>query len=203
MHNKPYSEACVQNREPIIHELKRIFCNSLHVLEIGSGTGQHAAYFPEFLPHIQWHPSDVAAYLPGIEAWRSEAALKNVSAAVRLDVNQPEWPPLNVDAVFSANAIHIMSWSSVKNLIKGVTALLQKSNHPDRLLCFYGPFNYHGNYSSESNARFDQWLKNRDPASGIRHFEELCELASENGMSHQDDIKMPANNRLLVFRMND
>lgn len=201
MHNKPYSEACIQNREPIIHELKHIFRNSLQVLEIGSGTGQHAAYFPKFLPHLHWHPSDVAAHLPGIETWRTEAALNNVSPAIRLDVNQSEWPQLSIDAVFSANAIHIMSWSSVKNLINGVATLLKNSSHPDRFLCFYGPFNYQGDFSSESNARFDQWLKDRDPSSGIRHFEELCDLASTCGMDHLDDIEMPANNRLLVFRM--
>jgi len=200
MNSKWYSESCDQNREPILAILQKVLCNNNRLLEIGSGSGQHAVYFSKFLRHIHWQPSDRSENITSIEAWREEAELTNVNSAIVLDVDQKEWPELSIDAIFSANAVHIMSWPSVKNLMRGVGNLFDSNDSGECRLCLYGPFNYGGNYSSDSNARFDQWLKGRDSASGIRHFEDMCELASQNNMHLQDDFEMPANNRILVFR---
>ncbi len=194
--SKPYSESCEQNREPILAVLREVLTEPGVVLEIGSGTGQHAAYFPRFLPHLIWQPSDVATNLDGIRAWLSEAALDNVREPLVLDVAQPQWPVERVDVVFSANAVHIMSWPEVKLMFAGIDRVLASGG----MLCLYGPFNYQGRYSSESNARFDAWLKARDPNSGVRDFEDLDALASQAGLTLQADYEMPANNRTLVWQ---
>ena len=184
---KPFSEACERNRTPILAILKRVFADRKRVLEIGSGTGQHAAYFAPELPHLVWQASDVAENLPGIRQW--------VANPIELDVDK-DWPKLAVDAVFSANTCHIMSWPQVEKLFAGVGRLLP----PGGLLALYGPFNYGGKYTSESNARFDAMLRRNDPASGLRDFEDIDNLARAAGFSLEEDNTMPANNRLLVWR---
>lgn len=183
---KPYSEACERNREPILAVLKRVFAGSRKVLEIGSGTGQHAAYFSAALPQLRWQASDVAEHLAGIRKWGVEP--------IELDVDQP-WPPVDADAVFSANTAHIMSWPQVERMFAGAAAMPSCE-----LLCLYGPFSYGGKHTSESNARFDAMLRARDPASGIREFEAICALAARCGLRLDEDHALPANNRLLVFR---
>ncbi|MEJ2344389.1 MAG: DUF938 domain-containing protein [Gammaproteobacteria bacterium] len=192
---KPYSEACDQNKEPILSVLMQVFDTGGEVLEIGSGTGQHAAYFPRRLPHLVWQPSDVAEYLPGIRCWLDEAALPNVREPVALDVDDDPWPVQRVDGVFSANTAHIMSWPQVERLFAGVGEVLTSGG----CFCLYGPFNYHGRYTSDSNARFDTWLKARDPASGIRDLDDLLALAAQTGLQLRDDHPMPVNNRTLVW----
>ena len=195
MPNKPYSVACDNNRQPILEIIEVLFAGSKAVLEIGSGTGQHAVYFAEKLPHLTWHSSDLQENHAGIELWLSEAGLANTPLPLTLDVTQAHWPKLKVDAVFSANAIHIMGWDSVKAMIAGVGKLL-----PDNgLLVLYGPFNYNNTYTSDSNARFDIWLKQSNPESGIRNFEDVELLANAAGMYIQHDYAMPANNRLLCW----
>jgi cyclopropane fatty-acyl-phospholipid synthase-like methyltransferase len=184
---KPFSEACERNRAPILAILKRVFADRRHVLEIGSGTGQHAAYFAPELPHLVWQASDVAEHLPGIRQW--------VANPIELDV-ESKWPAIEVDAVFSANTCHIMSWPQVEHLFAGVGRLLP----PGGVFALYGPFNYRGKHTSESNARFDAMLRARDPASGLREFEDVDKLARAAGLSLQEDNAMPANNRLLVWR---
>jgi SAM-dependent methyltransferase len=166
------------------------------VLEIGSGTGQHAVHFAAHLPHLIWQPSDVAENLPGIELWRAEATRSNLLPALALDVNQPQWPDTGADAVFSANTLHIMSWSEVRLLFAGVGRVLS----PGGVLAVYGPFNYGGRHTSESNARFDRMLRSQDPGSGIRDFEAVDALAAEQQLALQRDVPMPANNRTLVWR---
>ena len=163
---RPFSEASDRNRGPILAVLKRIFKERRHVLEIGSGTGQHAAYFSAELPHLVWQASDVAENLPGIREWISKPA------PIELDVDK-EWPQLDVDAVFSANICHIMSWPQVESLFAGVARLLPTGG----VFALYGPFNYGGRHTSESNARFDAMLRSRDPASGLRDFEAIARLA--------------------------
>jgi hypothetical protein len=183
---KPFSEACERNRAPILAVLKRVLAQSRRVLEIGSGTGQHAAYFAPELPHLVWQASDIAEHLPGIRQWVS------APPPIELDVDRP-WPVIEADAVFSANTCHIMSWPQVERLFAGIGALAP------RVLALYGPFNYNGRHTSESNARFDAMLRGRDPASGIRDFEAIVALAARHGLQLQEDNAMPANNRLLVF----
>ncbi len=186
---RPFSEPAARNREPILAALKRIFRESKSVLEIGSGTGQHAAYFAEALPHLAWQASDVAANLPDIRQWVS------APPPLELDVDRP-FPALEADAVFTANTCHIMSWPQVERMFSEIARLLP----PGGVLAVYGPFHYGGKPTSESNARFDAMLRARDPASGVRDFEVLRELAQRHGLALEEDNAMPANNRLLVFR---
>ena len=128
--------------------------------------------------------------------WLAESSLVNTQGPLLLDVDQVEWPLKETDAIFSANTVHIMGWPSVEKMFKGIGMVLKKGG----IFCLYGPFNYNGQFSSESNARFDQWLKQRDPVSGVRDFEALQILASEASLELVDDIEMPANNRVLAWR---
>ncbi len=193
--NKPYSESCDQNREPILEVIQPLLNSSKKVLEIGSGTGQHAVYFAEQLPNLIWQCSDCAQYLPGIRSWTMAAQCANIAEPVELDVTG-HWPNLAVDAVFSANTTHIMHWHMVEALFAGVGQLLPSAGR----FLLYGPFNYNGCYSSESNARFDAWLKARDPQSGIRGFEALEMLGRKAGLEFVENFTMPANNQLLYWR---
>jgi len=193
--NKPYSESCEQNKEPILSVISPIFSSYSRVLEIGSGTGQHAVYFAEKMPHLTWCSSDRRSYLEGINMWLEDAALSNVVPPIELDVCSDHWPVLDIDAVFTANSLHIMGQREVESLMEGVGKLLSEQGS----LVIYGPFNYAGSYTSESNARFDQWLKSRDPASGIKDFEEILSLADVHAMRLVADHMMPANNRILHF----
>jgi SAM-dependent methyltransferase len=193
---KPFAEACEQNKRPIRDVLGRYFDAVYSVLEIGSGTGQHAVFFAGEFPGLTWIASDTAANLPGIRAWLTEAALPNLQGPLELDVNQPDWPIADAGAVFSANTVHIMPWSSVEQMFAGIGRVLR----PQGLFCLYGPFNYNGGFTSESNARFDAWLRARDPDSGIRDFEAVTALAREHELVLVEDHGMPANNRMLVWQ---
>jgi len=192
---KPYSAACDNNRQPILEVIQALFADCKQILEIGSGTGQHAVYFAARLPHLVWHSSDLPEHHAGIKLWLAEANLPNTPPPLTLDVKQAHWPELQVDAVFCANTIHIAGWDAVQALFAGVGKLL-----PDNgLLVLYGPFNYNNAYTSESNARFDLWLKQRDPVSGIRNFEDVDALATKASLHLQRDYAMPANNRLIYW----
>lgn len=192
---KPYSESCDQNREPILSVIQPLFADVRDVLEIGSGTGQHAVFFGEKMPHLTWQTSDVALYHQGIQMWLDEAALPNVKAPLSLDVGDA-WPPSQFDAVYSANTVHIMGWDAVEACFAGVGRVLNTGG----VFALYGPFNYNGQFTSDSNAQFDVWLKQRDPVSGVRDFEALDKLAQQAGMTLQHDYEMPANNRVLVWQ---
>jgi len=196
--NKPFSQACENNKDPILSVLKRVLINPCEVLEIGSGTGQHAVYFAEHLPHVMWLPSDQAMHLPGIALWINEAKLGNIKAPLALDINQKPWPVTKIDAVFTANTLHIMSWESVQVFIES----LGKVMCPDAIFCCYGPFNIGGTYTSDSNAQFDVWLKEQNPLSAIRDLEAVISLASNAGIKLKEDIEMPANNKLLIWEKN-
>jgi cyclopropane fatty-acyl-phospholipid synthase-like methyltransferase len=193
---KPFAEACTRNQDPILAELHELFASTRCVLEIGSGTGQHAVYFGERLPHLIWQTSDLPENHASIMAWVSEADLPNVKPPLHLDVSAADWPVKHADAVFSANTIHIISWPAVEHMFAGVGNLLSS----DGLFCTYGPYIYHGEHTSESNVRFDAWLKDRDPESGVREIADLERVAGETGLTLHDDREMPANNRLLVWR---
>ncbi|HFD33160.1 MAG TPA: DUF938 domain-containing protein [Gammaproteobacteria bacterium] len=193
---KPFSESCEQNKMAILPVLKRFLSDANEVLEIGSGTGQHAVFFAEQLPHVSWISSDQADYHEGIKLWLDEVKALKINGPLLLNVNQKEWPVEQVDAIFSANTVHIMDWKSVENMFAGIGRVLNQQGH----FCLYGPFNYKGEFSSESNARFDIWLKQRDANSGVRDFEALQVLAENAGLKLINDIEMPANNRILVWQ---
>jgi cyclopropane fatty-acyl-phospholipid synthase-like methyltransferase len=196
MMNKPYAESCDRNRDPILSVIKPLLKEHKAVLEIGSGTGQHAAYFAEQMPWLTWIASDREDCHEGIRQWLVEGGLANTRGPLVLDVTQTEWPSIEVDAVFAANTVHIMHWEDVVSMFDGIGKLLPAGGR----LMLYGPFNYHGEYSSESNARFDQWLRARDPQSGIRNFEDVNVLAETAGLVLEQDYGMPANNRILCWR---
>jgi hypothetical protein len=218
---KPFSPASERNREPILEVLRVWFAERKRVLEIGSGTGQHAAHFAAAMPWLVWQCSDRAESLPGIRAWLDEAALPNTPAPIELDVNSGREDPAfsrllpqagertthagqdprrsdarPFDAVFSANTLHIMGWHEVEAFF----AVLGKVLTEEATVVVYGPFNYDGDYTSDSNREFDGWLKARDPRSGIRDFEAVDALARGIGLRLSADIAMPANNRCLVWR---
>lgn len=196
MLDKPFSQACENNKAPILAVLRDVFATARTVLEIGSGTGQHAVHFARHMPWLAWQPTDRAEHLPGIRAWRAEAGLGNLAEPVALDVDQPRWPVAEADGVFSANTAHIMGWPQVERSFAGVAQLLR----PGGAFCLYGPFNYEGRFTSDSNARFDAMLRDRDPASGLRDIEAIQALAAAVGFAPAADHAMPANNRLLVWR---
>lgn len=194
---KPFAESCKQNRGPILTVLRQLLRGRCHLLEIGSGTGQHAVYFAAAFPELRWQTSDRAENHPGIHAWLADGGPANAIAPLELDVTHQPWPlPLgSVDAIFSANTAHIMGWDGVEAMFAGVSEVLIENG----LFILYGPFNYHGRYTTEGNARFDAWLKSRDPQSGIRDFEALVQLGKDNGLRLYHDFAMPANNRILVW----
>ena len=194
--NKPFSQACENNKQPILDVLVRHLGDVEHVLEIGSGSGQHAAFFATHLPHLVWQTSDLTEHHQGIRMWVEEAGLDNLRLPIELDVKTDPWPIDKTQAIFSANTAHIMSWPMVNDFVTGVGRVLDA----DGFFFLYGPFNYGGSYSSESNASFDQWLKHRDPESAIRDFEAVVAVAAAAGLSLTEDNAMPANNRLLVWR---
>lgn len=193
--DRPFSQACENNKAAILDVLQRCFADMDYVLEIGSGTGQHAVFFAEQLKHLQWQPVDQQEYIEGINRWLNWAALDNILPPKVLDITQP-WPVQSTSAIFSANTLHIMSWQQVEGFFASVGTVLQ----PEGVCCIYGPFNYNGEFSSASNANFDRWLKQRDPLSGIRDFDAVNSLAAQAGLELQDDSAMPANNRCLVWK---
>ena len=192
----PSSEACERNKDPILGILRGAFASTRQVLEIGSGTGQHAVYFARHLPNLRWQPSDTGEYLDTLRTRIEQEGSANLAPPVLLDVRSHPWPALASDSVFSANTLHIMSWEAVRNFFRGVGALLGSEG----VLCVYGPFRYAGRYTSDSNATFDRYLKERDPASGIRDFEAVDELARQETLALDGDYDMPAHNRTLVWR---
>jgi SAM-dependent methyltransferase len=166
------------------------------VLEIGSGTGQHAVHFAKHLPHLVWQPSDRQEYLSGLNERIAREGPANLRPAVELDVRALPWRVEPVDAVFTANTLHIMDWDAVGDLFRGVGSVLSTAG----VLCIYGPFRYGGAYTSQSNAQFDQYLKTRDSRSGLRDFEDVNRLAMVQGLRLLDDRAMPANNQLLLWQ---
>ncbi|BFM22163.1 DUF938 domain-containing protein [Gilvimarinus japonicus] len=190
----PFSQACENNKQPILTVLQNVFANRTRVLEVGSGTGQHAVHFAPALAHLMWQTSDLEHNHAGINSWIDSQPSDNLHRPVIFDLSAPNWPG-EFDAVYSANTAHIVSWPLVQNLFHEVGRHL-----PDEgVFALYGPFNYNGEFTSESNAAFDQMLRQRDPSSGIRAIEDLIELAQSHDLHLQADHAMPANNRLLIW----
>jgi cyclopropane fatty-acyl-phospholipid synthase-like methyltransferase len=191
--NLPFAEASEQNKA-VIFEVIEPYLNG-EVLEIGSGTGQHAVFFAGQVPQVTWQSSELESNLPGIEGWIADSGLSNLPAPIALDV-LGDWPNAQYDVIYSANCFHIMGKTAVAKCIEGIGACLK----PGGVLLVYGPFNYAGEFTSPSNAQFDAFLKARDPASGIKDFEWLDNLAKEANLQLVDDVEMPANNRSLVWQ---
>ena len=196
MNDKPHAPSCDRNREPILCVLREHFADRRRVLEIGSGTGQHAVHFAAALPQLQWQTSERVEHHNGIRMWLDEARLPNALPPIALDVRTDAWPPRGYDAAFTANTLHIMHWPEVEATFAGLDAALEA----DATLVAYGPFNDDGRFTSASNAEFDQWLKARDPQMGIRDAGAVDALAHAIGLQRVADIAMPANNRCLVWR---
>jgi SAM-dependent methyltransferase len=166
------------------------------VLEIGSGTGQHAVHFGAALPDLTWQTSDLPANHEGIRAWLDEAALPNVLAPLALDAGSDDWPPGPFDAVYTANTCHIMSWPEVQRMFQGIGRVLA----PGGMLCIYGPFNLDGRFTSASNAQFDASLRAQAPHMGLRNQEDVDALARAQQLTPVADLPLPANNKLLAWR---
>lgn len=195
MSDKPFAPSCEKNRDPILAVLREFLADRTSVLEIGSGTGQHAVHFAPALPRLTWQTSDRATMLPGIRAWLDEAGLPNTPAPIELDVIAA-WPTQRFDAVFTANTLHIMSWTAVEAMFAALPTVMASG----AIFVAYGPFNYRGQFTSASNARFDASLKAGAPHQGIRDFDALDALARRAGLVLADDVAMPSNNRCLVWR---
>lgn len=189
---KQFSPSCERNKEPILAVLREILPAG-QVLEIGSGSGQHAVHFARALPQVEWQPSDVAENLPSINAWRAEAGLSNLREPLTLDLFSSDWLAISAQAVVCINTIHIVSWKGVEKLFEGVGRLLSVGG----VLYVYGPYRYRERPLEPSNEEFDHWLKARDPQSGVRLFEEVNALADKNGLKLAGDRAMPANNRSI------
>jgi SAM-dependent methyltransferase len=192
----PCSEACERNKEPILAVLREELATARHVLEIGSGTGQHAVHFARHLRHLTWQSTELLGELPVLDARIANEGQGLLPAPLALNVEDPAWPVIAVDAVFTANTLHIMAWSQVESLFRGIERVLMGAG----LVCIYGPFNYGGDYTSESNAAFDAWLRARDSVSGIRDFDAVDALARNHGLVLRADHALPANNRVLVWQ---
>ena len=192
----PFSQACANNQAPIFDVLKTAFAHSTKVLEIGSGTGQHSVFFAPRLPHLTWQTSDLEQNHPGILAWHAQQPAANLRAPVVVDLSDASaWPDGEFDAVFTSNTAHIVSWPLVQRMVEMVGQHLPAGGR----FVIYGPFNYGGAFTSDSNRAFDAMLRQRDPLSGIRDFEEVVALAQKHSLKLLQDYAMPANNRTLVF----
>jgi len=190
------SDAAERNKEPILQVIAPVLSQTRRVLEIGSGTGTHALLFSSRMPHLTWQPTDTGEYLPALRERLQREGGSNLLPVMELDVRNHPWPVEGVDAIYSANTLHIMSWSSVQDFFRGVGNALSA----DGLLCVYGPFRYGDRYTSDSNAKFDQFLQNRDPESGLRDAHEVDRLAREQGLKLIADHAMPANNQLRIWK---
>lgn len=203
MTDKPFAESCQRNRGPILAALLPRLADARTVLEIGSGTGQHAVHFAAAMPQLAWQCSDHADHLPGMRLWLDEAALVNTPSPLALQVDpaaglvpSPPLPAGGFDAVFTANTLHIMGRDCVQALFAALPGVLAAGGR----FFSYGPYNRDGQYTSDSNRQFDAWLKARDPRSGIRDLGDLQAAASQHGLLLDEDLAMPANNTLLVWR---
>ncbi len=193
--DKPFAPSSERNRDPILAVLRDHFADRRRVLEIGSGTGQHAVHFAAAMPSLEWQASERQANLPGLRMWLDEARLPNTPPPLALDVSGA-WPDRRFDAVFTANTLHIMGWDDVVRMFESMPRVLDD----DATLAIYGPFDDDGRHTSEGNAAFDARLRREDPRQGLRDKQAVAALARGIGFAPAEDREMPANNRTLVFR---
>ncbi|WP_413294654.1 DUF938 domain-containing protein [Bdellovibrio sp. HCB185ZH] len=194
---KPFSPAADRNKESILEVLKKVLRPEDQVLlEVGSGTGQHAIYFAPFFPKTTWQPTEVSENLPMLKEAIKEAGIRNIRTPYRLKIGEDDFPIRTYDAILTVNTFHIMHWKECKSFIKLISARLQEGGK----VLIYGPFNYNGKFTTPSNEEFDKTLKEKDPLSGIRSFEDVLAAMFKNGFELVKDYEMPSNNRLLYFR---
>ena len=191
-----FSKSADNNKAHILEQLRICLKSGDHVLEIASGTGQHAQYFSKEIPEIVWQPSDVDLDLYSLRKTLVENGAENLNKPIQLDVSK--WPRLNntYDAIYSANCLHIINWDYVQSYINGAGENL----NPDGLLLLYGPFKYKGKFTAKSNETFNGFLEKTYPGGGIRDFEQVDRLANSAGLTFVSDTAMPANNQFLVWR---
>jgi len=193
---KNHAPSCERNQSPILSVIAPYLDEQAHVLEVGSSSGQHALYFCKHTSVNLWQTSDTEQYVADLTFNLSQFSVPNLPKPLLVDVAKSStWPQQHYNRVFTANTLHIMSWPLAKQFFK----LAEQVLAPSGMLFIYGPFNYGGEFTSKSNAEFEQWLKQRDPESGIRHFEEIVAQAQRCSLSLVEDIAMPANNRMLIF----
>ena len=189
--------AAARNREPILRVLRGCLPQSALVLEIASGTGEHAVWFSRALPALTWQPTDQDPdALESIAAWRDMSGLPNILSPLPLDAAAETWPIARADVVVAINMIHIAPWTASQGLIAGAARVLTAGG----LLFLYGPFREGGVHTTASNAAFDAELRARNPSWGIRDLDEITELASRQGLRGPERIAMPANNLSVLFR---
>ncbi len=193
---KPFAPSCERNKEAIGDALAPwLDSEPRRLVEIGSGTGQHAVYLAERFANTTWQCTDVIDNLAGIGLWLDEAALPNLPPPLALDVQQSPWPTLNPDLVFSANTAHIMDWAAVQLMFRGVAKWFAGGES----LLLYGPFNVDGQFTSDGNRQLDQWARDTFPGGGLRDKAQIFELAESLGCQSGQSIAMPANNWLLAL----
>ncbi len=194
--SKPFSQACENNKQVILDVICNEFPAGSKVLEIGSLTAQHITHFAAAMPAVHWQPSDLPENLATVQAGLADNLLANIAEPLALDVSKQPWPVTQVDGIFSANTLHIMPYAHVEQFFRGVQRTLRSGG----VLCVYGPFKYHSEFTTPSNARFDEWLKQRNPLSGVRDYEQVDVWARQCGLQLRADHAMPANNQLLVWK---
>lgn len=193
---KTPTNPCDRNQGPILEILKEIISpENRNLFEIGSGTAQHAIFMAPQFPKISWTTSEIAANTKVVKDNLLEAKIPNIKGPFQFEIGKDQFPKGSFDLVFTANTFHIMAWKQCKTLMKMLGTNLGEGAQ----VIIYGPFNYNGTFTSESNANFDKWLKERNPESGIRSFEDINNNMTKNGFSLYKDFEMPANNRILVF----
>ena len=193
----PVSQACLRNQQPIADVLESVLEPHSVVLEIGSGTGQHAEYVTARLPDVTWQPSELAERISVINARRLRSGRNNFLPPLVLDVAQDLWPVKQVDAVFAANVAHFISWPKLRSMMAGVGRVLRQAG----VAILYGPFNYDGAFTSDGNKALDEWVKRDiDPAAGIKDMEQVVLAARKEKLRLIKDIAMPANNRILILK---
>ena len=198
MHGKPFAESAEQNKGPILGVLRAWFTEPGSVLEVGSGTGQHAVHFAAAMPHLVWQPTEVAGRIEGIEAWRRDAGLANLRPARVLEA-AGVWPAERYDYAFTANTAHIMHWPEVLASLAGVARAL----HRGGLFAMYGPFARGGRHTALSNLEFDRSLRRMDPGMGVRDIDDLLREALPLGLQLLETVAMPADNFTLIWRRQD
>ncbi len=191
-----FTNSAEKNKQPILNKIRLQLSGAESILEIGSGSGQHALYFAQELPHLIWQASETAEKIPALQKNLQEIQRPNLPAPLLLEVQSPSWPVASCQNIFSANTLHIMPWPAVCAMFSGIGKTLR----PGGLLIIYGAMRYNGDFTSESNAKFDRWLKEQDPARGIRDFEAVDQLAQEQQLELLNDYLMPSSNQLLVWR---
>jgi SAM-dependent methyltransferase len=192
-----YHPHVARNREPILDVLRRVLPPGGLVLEVASGSGDHAAFFADALPSVTWQPTDIdAKALASIAGFRASAGVPNLLAPTRLDVTSAQWPIDRVDAIVNCNMIHISPWAACKGLMAGAGRVLP----PDGVLYLYGPYRIDGRHTAPSNAEFEVYLRGQNAAWGIRDLAEVTDLAARHGLTLVETVPMPANNLSVIFR---